>query len=233
MDSKFKVKIGEREYPLPQYITCRDFASINGYNLEGSEHDSLICATLLGVPLSVFRGTDARDLSWLKLALIKPLAYDGDPQTTIEGYTLISFDHMSIGTFADLDVLYTEGFQANVESITCILWNAPHSTVSQWDITRVLPSLLAFKNWRLELYSKYKNLFGGERSGESDNDESSISPRHAWYTLLMTLCADRFIDLNEVQSRPAIEALNYLAYMKSKNAKLAQQMKKGLKKLKR
>ena len=233
MVKELKIKIGELELPLPEKITLRDFANLTGYNIEGYEHDQLICATLLRAPLSIFTGTSKSDLAWLKLALVKPLIQlEGESPTEINGYKLIDFDKISIGTFADLDVLYTEDLQGNVEWVASILWDAPIEEVSEWDITKVFPSLIMYKNWRLDLYRKYKNLFSSE-GGNGEESGESTSPRHTWYTLLMTLCADRFVDLDYVQSRPATEALNYLAYMKAKNAKLAAEMKKGLKKLKK
>lgn len=231
-----KIIIGEESYPLPQMITLDKFSGLNGMNLEGMEHNALICATLLSVSLKTISLADPTDLLWLKTALLQPLSNleHASISGQISGYSLINFDKISIGEFADLDVLYTEGVMANIHPIVSLLYsNAPVEIIGDWDIRDVWSAVLMYSNFRQKIYKAYKNLFDLESGdGEVDEDAGPNDAKHAWYTLLMTLCADKFLDLAKVSKRPLIEALNYLAYMKQKNLRLKAQMEKNLKKSK-
>ena len=231
-----RVKIGEERYELPSVLTVEAFISLSPYELDNPAHDSYICASLLKAPLADIRKASVEDLIWLKVALLQPLAkLDHLPvKGKITRYDLINFSKISIGEFADLDVLISEGVQANLDQIVALLYAAPVEAVLDWSISDVWPAVLEYLRYREQIYKGYKNLFGlDERvSGDSEDNLDRGDAKVAWYTLLMTLCNDRFLDIESASTRPLIEALNYLAYMKQKNLRLKAQMEKSIKKLK-
>ena len=229
-----KIKIGEERYALPSYVTIQKFQELTGFDLDNPAHDIYICSILLEVPIKTLKEADPLEIVWLKTALLQPLAGIENASITaqISGFSLLNFDKTTIGQFADLDVLLTEGLGQNMAQIVSILYNAPVETVLEWNVKDVYASLLQWNSYRENIYKAYKNLFDINEGGSGDEDSGPNDAKHAWYTLLMTLCNDRFLDLEHVTGRPLIEALNYLAYMKQKNLRLKAQMEKGMKKLK-
>jgi hypothetical protein len=231
-----KVNIGGERYDIPEWITVDMFARLDGIEIENPAHDHLLCATLLNAPVKLVKQIGYEDLQWIKLILVQPLATSEHAliKGQIHGFKLIDFDKTTIGQFADLDVLTAEGIQSNIALITSILYSAPIEEVYGWNIMWILPSLQQWKTYREQIYMGYKNLFGIDEvdpDSEEPVDETpvKVDNRQAWYELLMTLCNDRYLDLERVTERPLIEALNYLAYMKSKNLRLKSEMERGMK----
>jgi hypothetical protein len=236
-----KINIGGKSYSLPQQITVRDFMDLNGFDMLDSRHNALICATLIHAPLADLQISDPTDVLWLKTSLLKPLVHlENYPlRAEINSYSLVNLDRLTIGDFADLDVLITEGVHGNLSQILGILYSAPVDEIEDWDMQAAWPAVLKYMSFREGIYKGYRNLFeinessldeGSEPLEEKSNPQSA---KHAWYRVFMTLCNDRFLDLEKVPQRPLIEALNFLAYQKEKNDQINQKLQKELNKMKR
>jgi hypothetical protein len=234
-----KIYIGENSYELPHYVTVRDFMALNGFDLLEDKHNALVCATLIHAPLGDLTRADAIDVLWLKTHLLKPLMnLESYPLLhQVDNYTLINLDTLTIGDFADLDVLITEGVQTSLSQILSLLYAAPINRVEDWDMRMAWPAVQYYMSFREGIYKGYRNLFEIEESPVEegyipDGDDGPGNAKHAWYRVFMTLCNDRFLDLERVPHRPLIEALNFLAYQKEKNAQINAKLQKELNKMK-
>lgn len=236
-----KINIADKSYELPEKVTVRDFMALDGFDLLENRHNALICATLIKAPLADLSLASSTDILWLKTHLLRPLVdLDKLPLVKeIDEYSLIHLDGLSIGTFADLDVLITEGVQSNMAQILSLLYNAPINRVEDWDMRQAWPAVLDYTSFRERIYKAYRNLFEFDESPVeegSNGPEERVTPhsaRHAWYRVFMTLCNDRFLDIERVPHRPLIEALNFLAYQKEKNDQINRKLQKELNKMKR
>jgi hypothetical protein len=236
-----KINIGDHSYDLPQSVTVRDFMALDGFDLLEDKHAALVCATLIHAPLSDLALADPADVLWLKLHLLAPLVHmDAQPLLQqIEEYSLMDLDKITIGDFADLDVLITEGVQSSLSQILSLLYAAPINRVEDWDMRMAWPAVIHYMTFRDDIYKGYRNLFEINESpvdqefDPSSEDRGPLSAKYAWYRVFMTLCNDRFLDLERVPHRPLIEALNFLAYQKEKNAQTNAKLQKELNKMKR
>lgn len=236
-----KINILDKSYELPQRVTVGDFMALDGFDLLDMRHDALVCATLIHAPLGDLQRASATDVLWLKAHLLRPLI-DMDQQPLlqqIDGYKLVQLHKLSIGDFADLDVLITEGVQTGLAQILELLYAAPINRVEDWDMRVAWPAVLYYMTFREGIYKGYRNLFEVSESPVEEGSTTATdeggphNARHAWYRVFMTLCNDRFLDLERVPHRPLIEALNFLAYQKEKNAQTNAKLQKELNKIKR
>lgn len=236
-----KINIADKSYELPQQVTVGDFMALAGFDLLDNRHNALICATLIKAPLADLQRAGATDVLWLKTHLLQPLTnLEEEPLLLkIDGYSFVDLDALTIGDFADLDVLITEGIQSGLAQILGLLYGAPSTKVEDWDMRQAWPAVLHYMTFREGIYKGYRNLFEVnespvvEGSTTATDEEEPHSARHAWYTVFMTLCNDRFLDLERVPYRPLVEALNFLAYQKEKNAQTNAKLQKELNKMKR
>lgn len=235
-----KINIADKSYELPHRVTVGDFMALAGFDLLDNRHNALICATLIHAPLGDLTRSSATDVLWLKSHLLRPLMHlDDHPLLQeIDGYSFGDLDALTIGDFADLDVLITEGIQSGLAQILGLLYGAPSTRVEDWDMRQAWPAVVYYMTFREGIYRGYRNLFEisespVEEGSTTADDPGPHSARHAWYRIFMTLCNDRFLDLEGVPYRPLVEALNFLAYQKEKNVQTNAKLQKELNKMKR
>lgn len=236
-----KINIGNKSYELPHRVTVGDFMALDGFDLLDNRHNALICATLISAPLVDLTSSDPTDVLWLKTHLLQPLMHLEDQPLLqqIGEYSLRECGDLTIGNFADLDVLITEGVHGGLAQILALLYAAPIRKVYEWDMRQAWPAVLHYISFREGIYKGYRNLFEisesvpDEGSTTATNESGPHNARHAWYRVFMTLCNDSFLDLERVPHRPLIEALNFLAYQKEKNAQTNAKLRKELNKMKR
>ena len=139
---------------------------------------------------------------------------------------IISFENITLGQFVDLEIFISRDYRKTMYEIINILY--PDNINGDEMFSQYWPGVERYLKWRITLYKNYKNLFGisdDERDEMEDLLDSKLDLAYSWYDNIMTLADEKFLNIDPVLQRPLIEALNYLAWHKTKIERETERMK--------
>jgi len=219
-----QIKIGDHLCDVPQ-LTVGAFASIGGFDPHNIAHSKLICSTLLGMPLSEFKNVNDVDA----LQLVAYLLVDLTEAPKLTAVNQDRFAGITIGEFADLDVLIRQDAFGHMPEILAILKDTTadeelrNAFISEWPLYN---SYISFRN---QVYKNYRNLFELDERSPDEGSTGQPDAARAWYKIFATLANDNFLAIDKVTSRGLTEALNFLSHLKEQNAEIAKELKKKTK----
>ena len=149
----------------------------------------------------------------------------------VEGHKMIRFEDLTIGQFIDLEVALSRGLETNLDWLISTLYNCDRKEVLNWNYETAFAALQTWYVHRKGLLESYSDLFE-QNEGEEEGYGPKIDPAHNWYDFLMVLADEDFLKIHKVVERPAIEALNFIAWKKDQ-AKKQELEQKRLQMLKR
>jgi len=214
----YKLIIGDNEYELPGDMSLETWIELSKWSPEPMFYPQIISVGM-GIPINEVSSIPD-DVKELAVALILGLTSPDwkGINYSYNGGELIKFDEMTLGQFIDLEVAVSNNLYKNVKQIISVLYNnvpvKPDTKLGE-----VWGAIKYYMQWRILLYSKYKNLFdiGSEDNEAVDNtQDNNVNNAHIWYNIVMVLADNKFLNIEPVVSRPLIEALNWLAWNKDR-----------------
>ena len=229
---KALVTVGSTKYHVPEKLTVDQFAAIQQFGYDNSKAQKLICATVLGAPLNTFNDVDEEELATLLAICLVPLGSLDSAEKTISS---LDMGKLTFGQFVDLDVISHRGLKHNLPQLIAVLHEVEVDEVLNKPIDLYWPAVQEWLEFRSKLYSSYSGFFGIEENDaqKTGGEQESIDASRVWYTALMVLADDDFLKIHQVVERPVIEAMNFLAYVKDKRFREAQEQKRRNAQIKR
>jgi len=235
---KFGLKIGDQEYSIPDYYTLGQWAKMNQWDMRDPNDWPFLMADALGIgnpaPLMQMKIEDEIKFNFALSIVLSALDLKPkDLEPEIDGYKMMKLDEITLGTWVDLDVLASEN--KNQDKLFAKLYDMPLETAKEIPITRALPALKMYSDWRRSIYRSYSALFDYKDINEGEDlslGNKSMTPAHAWYETIMVLCSGNFRDLEYAIQRPFKEAFNYLAWKKTKMLEEQMELNKQKQKMK-
>lgn len=219
----YSLNIGDNEYELPADILIDTWVDLN----RNQVNHYLWLNSVYGIPFDEIK-IIPENTRTMCLALISAmLSPDWKPMTKeIKGCKLMLFDDMTLGQFIDLEV-YLDDYYANYSSIVQILYGLEDTL--DVHIGEVHSAVKYFLTWRLMLYKQYKNLFDINIENDDivvEQQDKRVKPAHIWYDVVMVLADNKFLNMDDVTSKPLIQSLNWLAWNKDKQRQIAEAARK-------
>jgi hypothetical protein len=213
------LSIDGKEYNLPTDFTIKKWVELQ--KLTG-DTDKLI-SSAMGIPLE-FTKLMPEKTKTLAVTLIIATLYPSWNKNV--NPRRISFENITLGQFVDLEIFISRDYRKTMYEIINILY--PDNVNDNEMFSQYWPGVERYLKWRITLYKNYKNLFGisdDERDEMEDLLDSKLDLAYSWYDNIMTLADEKFLNIDPVLQRPLIEALNYLAWHKTKLEKEAENIK--------
>jgi hypothetical protein len=203
-----------REYHVPEDFTLGTWEELQKWNTNNDKCLSIA----FGLPIETIQRMSEKT-KHLGLAFISTAMYpDYKPlNKKINSGTLINFSEMTLGQFIDLEVFVGRDFTKHIKDISSILYQTKVDNF--WFIGDIWGGIKSYLKWRITLYNSYKNLFNIDndvRDEVEDTTDSKVDVAHVWYDTIMILADGKFLNIEAVTDRPLVEALNYLAWNKTK-----------------
>ena len=152
----------------------------------------------------------------LGVILLTALVYPPEHKfkRTIYGGEFLDLSNITFGKFLNLEVPMSRGWKKNIDVLLEEIYGVPPT--DDWIVSDWFGGLLAFFNWRENLYKKYKKLFNINSVDEPPSDKFFINsdPAHKWYDLLMVICDGDYSKIEYVTESKLGGVLNYLAWKK-------------------
>ena len=205
--------IGDNEYEFPLNIKVKDWVKLH----KATSNEKLFVAMGMNIPVDEVELLGEGTLS-LMSQLLKGVLYPNNIKINkqVGEYNLMSLDKLTFGTFIDLEVMFEDAY-SNFADIVNALYEGD---VSEFDSSEVIGAIKYYTNWRVMLYSNYKNLF---EIGHVDNEEveverskTNVTRGHMWFDMVMTLGDGKFLNIDGVIERPVMECFNWLAWNKDR-----------------
>jgi hypothetical protein len=206
--------VNSTEYNVPEDYSIGKWTEL----LKWSANENKLISLAYGLPPSVIDRMSP-ETKHLALCFIVGTLYPSyQPiNRSVKGHTLINFSEIKLGQFIDLEVYIGRDYVKHIKEIISILYQT--QVTDDWFIGDVYGALQSYFKWRITLYNSYKNLFNIENNIEDEVDDyhdSKIDVAHVWYDTIMILADGKFINIENVTEKPLVEALNYLAWHKTK-----------------
>lgn len=213
--------IDGREYSIPTDFTIKKWLEVQQWTSDG---DKLI-STAMGIPLPSVKLMPEKTKT-LAVSLIIATLYPSWNKQTKQG--MINLNNITLGQFVDLEVFVSRNYRKTIKEIINVLYNIE---VNENDsFTTYWPGIEMYLKWRITLYHNYKNLFDIGPDNEEVSEDlpyNKVDLAYNWYEHIMTLADEKFLNIEPVLNRPLIEALNYLAWYKTKLAKEMESIQKS------
>jgi hypothetical protein len=208
------------EYNVPTDFTLGQWKELQKW----SANENKILSIAFGFPLSSAERIPDKT-KHLALSLIVATMYPQWKQINkeVNGGKLLNFDTIKLGQFIDLEVYVGRDYTKHINQIVELLYQAPVD--DSWLIGDIWGGLESYFKWRITLYNAYKNLFGIQNDllEEAEySQDSKIDVAHVWYDTIMILADNKFLNIDAVMDKTLIEALNYLAWNKTRIEKEAE-----------
>jgi hypothetical protein len=203
-----------REYNVPEDFTLGTWEELQKW----STNNDKCLSIAFGLPIETIQRMSEKTKQ-LGLAFISTAMYpDYKPlNKKIHNGTLINFNEMTLGQFIDLEVFVGRGFTKHIKDIANILYQTKVDNF--WFVGDIWGGIKSYLKWRITLYNSYKNLFNIDndiRDEVEDTTDSKTDVAHVWYDTIMILADGKFLNIEAVTDRPLVEALNYLAWNKTR-----------------
>jgi hypothetical protein len=228
------ITLNDQKWTVPTEITVSQFEQISQFGLEDPKAKKLICAIILGAPLTTFKAVADEELEMVfALCLAAMQGIEHGPKYTGP----IDFDQISFGNFIDLDVLTHEGLDKNLVEAISILYAIEPDECHNQPVSLYWQGIVEWLACRDGVYTAYATFFGTNDVDAADASEayepSDIDHRRAWYYAVVALAGEDFMKIHQVVDRPLKECLNYLSYLKDEHRKKAEQQRQQLRMAKR
>lgn len=225
------VTLNDEKWTIPTEITVGQFEQVSQFGLEDQKARKLICAVILGAPLTTFKAVADEELEMVfALCLASMQGIEEGPK--YEGP--IDFSQISFGNFIDLDVLTHEGLNKNLVEAISIIYGIEPDQIENQPVKLYWQGIVEWLACRESVYTAYATFFGTNDVETSEASEASdVDPRRAWYYAVVALAGEDFMKIHQVVDRPLRECLNYLSYLKDENRKRAEQMRQQMRMAKR
>lgn len=202
------------EYNIPPDYTLGKWIELQKWNA----NENKLISLAFGFPLHITEYMKP-ETKHLALALILGTMYPSyqSINRNVKGAELINFSELTLGQFVDLEVFIGRDYVKHIKEIVGVLYQT--TVDDEWFIGDVYGALQSYFKWRITLYNSYKNLFNIENNIEDEIDDyhdSNVDVAHVWYDTIMILADSKFINIEIVTEKPLVEALNYLAWHKTK-----------------
>ena len=206
------VYIEGTKWTIPSHITAKQWAAIAIL----PEDKKWFISQVTGMPMTELHGLTAIDVEQIYIVaqhVLKDLETDRK--------TPIDFEALTFGQWVDLDVLANEEPHTKIVEITSTLLD---QDTSEWLLKDAWPHFKGYIEWRNDVYSQYKNLFGLD--GEyAEAEGESIDITQGWYDAIMVLANSEFVEIDNVTKKPFRQALNFLAWKKDQAELQKEQLK--------
>jgi hypothetical protein len=202
--------IDGREITMPVDFTIDKWIEIQKWT---GDTDKLISVSL-GLPIATVKLIPEKTKT-LAVALIITALYPSWNKEVKPN--IISFEKITLGQFIDLEVYISRDYRKTMLDLIKVLYN---TDVNQNELFgQYWPGVERYLRWRITLYKQYKNLFNVGDDTEYENEDITdikTDLAYGWYDHIMTLADEKFLNIEPVLNKPLIEALNYLAWYKTK-----------------
>jgi len=214
----YKLVIEDKEYSLPEDMYLDKWIALSKWSPIPTFYPQIIS---LGMDIPIDKvdlmPDDVKELAvTLIIALTSP-DWKG-VQRKYNGGELINLDEITLGQFIDLEVSIQDSLYKNIKQIISVLYSGAEVKATT-RLSEVWGAIKYYMQWRILLYSKYKNLFdiGGDSDEVVENkQDNNVNNAHIWYDIVMVLADNKFLNIDPVVNRPLIEALNWLAWNKDR-----------------
>lgn len=211
---------GER-YTRNEDWSVKEWQALKRYDPENKGQWAQIIATAFSAPLHQAAKIPLESQE-VGVGLIA-LSLELDPKPS--KLELINLKEMTMGQWADLEVLVSRGLYKNLHLIVNILFNI--SNGQDQNIKEIWDGVTKYLDWRIAMLRNYKGLFGFDPDEvEVEEGETKQSTEHIWYDMIMVLADGKFLNIDRVTERPVIEAFNWLAWKKDQDAKAELELQK-------
>lgn len=218
--------IDSTEYNVPTEFPLKKWSELNQYAFISPNYPKIISATL-GFPIETANRIPAKTQELVAVVIHTLLnTQEYKINRVVNGGELLDFNKLTLGQFIDLEVYITRGSTKHIKQICEVLYNT--SIDDNILVSEVLGACTSYFNWRTLLYKQYKNLFdiGDENEEETeDTPNVKVDTAYAWLDVVMVLAEGKFLNVDEVLSRPVIAAFNWLAWNKTQKEKEAEKLR--------
>lgn len=221
----YSLEIEGKKYQLDREWTIKQWMALHKFDLEQEWMWPQIVATASGAPLDLMNRVSEETMSQaISIVATNMVPSWAELKTQIASHKLMDFTKLSIGEFVDLEVALARGLHTNLNSMIATLYSTTNQTVDSWNYEDGFAALQSWFVKRKQLLQDYEDLF--ESNDATDSRAPMQDPAHNWYDLLMVLADEEFLNIQYVVDRPAIEALNFLAWKKDQARKQELEQKK-------
>jgi hypothetical protein len=207
------LNIKDKEYPLPEKVGYEKWKKLMNYDYNDPNEHREIISYAFNIPIE-----DANMIpdNTLELGLLFLYGKLFPPKSG--NHSIINLNNLTMGDFIDLEILYSKGMVKNSDEIIKKLYPSLNKLPEYID--EVWWGILAYFNYRKNIFIKYKNLFDIPDSDEEvQEDKNPTPPEYLWWEVIMILANNEFLKIDEVVKKPLFQALNYLAWDKDKKQK--------------
>jgi hypothetical protein len=207
------LNIKDKEYPLPEKVGYERWKKLMNYDYNDPNEHREIISYAFNIPIE-----DANMIpdNTLELGLLFLYGKLFPPKSG--NHTIINLNNLTMGDFIDLEILYSKGMVKNSDEIIKKLYPSLNKLPEYID--EVWWGILAYFNYRKNIFIKYKNLFDIPDSDEEvQEDKNPTPPEYLWWEVIMILANNEFLKIDEVVKKPLFQSLNYLAWDKDKKQK--------------
>jgi len=209
--------IGDNEYKIPEELTLGKWIMLSKIGIDNPRR---FVAYAFDLPLDKADLLEDRHLE-LAGAFIMQLMF---PNTTSK-LKLKDFNKFNLGNFIDCEVMMDGGNDKMIELCDLIY---EEKITKDTPISQVYAGYNAYIKYRNMLYFNYKELFGIDDEPNEVvevQQYNKVDNAHMWYDLVMILADSKFLNINQVVSRPVAECFNFLAWNKDKQRQKMQQIR--------
>lgn len=219
------LEINGKDYRLDPEWTVEAWIALHKFNMQDDFLWAQIISLATGAPLELCAALEY-EIKKEAIIVISNNMYPTWSQlkTKIDRFELIDFDKLTIGQFIDLEVALGRGVSKNLDWMLSVLYNCEKTDCLKWNYEWAYAALQTWYVKRKELLESFEDLF--DQSEDGDNSGPQVDPAHGWYDLIMVLANEEFSHIERVVERPAIEALNFLAWKKDQARKAQLEQKK-------
>ena len=207
---KYTLHIDDKIYRVPNDITIKQFEQLANWDIQVEENWRKILSIVMDVPYEEVELIPDKTIE-LAIVFIAEKVYAETPKLKP-----IDVSNVKVGLFVDMEIYISGGVQKNIFKIIELLYGVRPKDDEL--IKDYMGGVRYYLNWRLSIFNGYRKLFGldDEFSKNDIELEEKIDPAYNWYTFIMVLADEKFLDIDKVVEKPIIEALNFLAYKKDK-----------------
>ena len=235
---KFELKIGEEVYGIPEEYTLGQWAKMAQWDMRDPNDWVFLVADAINLKstgaLLQMKQEDEDKFAFLLSIVLSALQRKAPSfKRKVGNYEMIDLEKITIGTWIDLDILASD--TKSQDKLFARLFEMPIEEAREIPVHEALPALNMYNNWRRGVYRSYTALFDYKDINQEEEvtpGKSTMTPAHAWYETVMILAGGNFRDIQYSVNRPFREALNYLAWKKTKMLEEEMEMNKMKQKMK-
>ena len=222
--SMYKLNVKGQEFDIREDYTLREWVDLQKWDASIEANWPRLLAEATGMSLDQAKEIPLETMQVAIGLLMVTLSPDHVKlKDIIEDHSLLDFNQITFGQFADLEVLLSRDPRKTLPKMIGVLYGCKFT--EDWLLRDAWPALQKYLVFRKSVYNNYKALFEID-----DIDEGTVEDikdqGHAWYDMIMVLADEKFLNIEHVVDRPLTEAFNFLAWKKDKAIKEQQLIQK-------